>query len=174
MDEYYAPQEHNDDDVYWDTIHQIVDEEEPFWDTEKSHGNYYIGIAKVIRREVLMSNSMSLPTFYKYDISTLTDYLRLHSDFPYNTTPRIHLIQLCIENGFYKAVIKTFWLRIIQRTWKRIYKEKMRVVIARGIPTTQHYFATHGKYPCGLNRLPGLAGMITRLPYLSKDSKYKN
>ena len=162
MDEYNTPPTNDDSDMYWDIMDKIVDEEERFWEHEKTHGHYYLGIVKVDRhyREILMSNSMSLPTFYKYDIDTLTNYLRLHSPFRYNVYPRIHIMQLYIDNGVYKAIIKTFWLRIIQRTWKRVYKEKMRVIMGRGHPKAQHHFASYGKYPAGLNCLPGLEGML--------------
>ncbi len=162
MDEYDTPPINDDSDMYWDIMDKIVDEEEMFWEHEKTHGHYYLGIVKVDRHynDILMSNSMSAPTFYKYDINILTNYLRLHSPFRYNVYPRIHIMQLHIDNGVYKAVIKTFWLRIIQRTWKRVYKEKMRVIVARGHPKAQYHFASCGKYPTGLHWLPGLSGML--------------
>lgn len=169
-DEYYTGSHDDDPDMYWDIMDEIADEENEYIESEKHHGQYYLGIVKVDRRynEILMSTSMSLSSFYTYDIITMSKYLELHSEFKYRKQPRIHIIQLHIEYGVYKAVIKTFWLRIIQRTWKRIYKEKMRIVTARGHPNVQHYFATHGKYPPGLNWLPGLDGMMQSL--LSSDS----
>jgi hypothetical protein len=162
MDEYNTLPTNDEIDMYWDIMDKIVDEEEMFWEREKTDGNYYLGIVKVDRHynDILMSNSISVPTFYKYDINTLTDYLRLHSPFRYNVYPRVHIMQLHIDNGVYKAVIKTFWLRIIQRTWKRIYKEKMRVIVARGHPNAQHHFAVNGKYHAGVHWLPGLSGML--------------
>jgi ubiquinone/menaquinone biosynthesis C-methylase UbiE len=42
---------------------------------------------------------------------------------------KLHLAQ-CIRlpTGETVCVIKTFWLRIIQRTWKKVFKERQRVL----------------------------------------------
>jgi len=39
-------------------------------------------------------------------------------------------IALCIKlnTGEYVCVIKTYWLKIIQRTWKKVFKERLRVL----------------------------------------------
>jgi len=165
----YSPSDniyHNDsdDDDDDDELEKIEIEESPFLDFEKTHGQYYLGIAKVTRKhELLMANSLSLKTFYKYDISTILHYLQVTSIVRYNATPRMHIIQLQIDNGVYKAVIKTYWIRIIQRTWKRIYKEKILIAIKRSLPAARHFSETYGKYPRGLNVLPGLHGMISNV-----------
>jgi hypothetical protein len=43
-------------------------------------------------------------------------------------------------------VIKTFWIHIIQRRWKRAYKEKMRRLYLRGTLKSQRNFEICGKY----------------------------
>ena len=39
--------------------------------------------------------------------------------------PKINILKISInERGEYVAITKTFWLKIIQRKWKKIYKER--------------------------------------------------
>jgi len=43
-------------------------------------------------------------------------------------------------------VVKTFWIHIIQRRWKRVYKEKMRRLRLRGSLKSQRNFEISGKW----------------------------
>ena len=56
--------------------------------------------------------------------TTNTNIIRKH-----NISYQLHLAQ-CIQlpTGETVCVIKTFWLRIIQRTWKKVFKERQRVL----------------------------------------------
>lgn len=54
------------------------------------------------------------------------------------------------------AILKTFWLRIVQRTWKKIYKQRLHIIQLRKTPASLFYREVHGKWPPMCNRLPGL------------------
>jgi len=57
-----------------------------------------------------------------------------------------------------QVIVKTYWIRIIQRRWKRIYSERMRQLKLRGSLKAQRQFELSGKY-----RIPvgdGLRGML--------------
>jgi len=61
------------------------------------------------------------------------------------------------------AILKTFWLRIIQRTWKNIYKKRKTVIQRRSNPCSIFTRETNGKWPQNCLRLPGLKGMLSGL-----------
>ena len=58
------------------------------------------------------------------------------------------------------CVLKTYWLRLIQRTWKRIYREKQAALEKRKQVSSLQYREIFGKWPPGLNVLPSLYGML--------------
>lgn len=59
------------------------------------------------------------------------------------------------------VVLKTFWLRLVQRTWKRIYKERVRVIALRCSPRCHRHMELTGRYIEGAHSLPRLQGMFT-------------
>lgn len=50
------------------------------------------------------------------------------------------------------AIVKTFWLRLIQRKWKRLYKERKYIVKKRIATLRQREI--NGKWTIGLNHFP--------------------
>ena len=108
---------------------------------------------------------MSARTFLKYSLDDVLLYLGNMSMTLWRGKPIVNILKLYIaENGEYRVVSKTFWLKIIQRKWKKIYKErcdiqkKMRSLIyirnreINGINT--HFPSLNGLYYYGnLNTL---------------------
>ena len=50
--------------------------------------------------------------------------------------------------------IKTFWIKIIQRRWKYIFKERQKIRKARSLPKSLYERQLTGKWPKHLNILP--------------------
>lgn len=61
------------------------------------------------------------------------------------------------------AIIKTFWLRLVQRNWSRVFKERKRIVALRSNPRSLFYRETHGKWPNDCIYYPCLYGMLSSL-----------
>lgn len=61
------------------------------------------------------------------------------------------------------SIIKTFWLKIIQKTWKKIYKERKLCILRRSNPNAQKYKEIHGHWPSQCTNYPQLKGMLSRL-----------
>ena len=61
------------------------------------------------------------------------------------------------------AILKTIWLRIIQRKWKKIFKEKQAIRQNRLNPTSLHTREITGNWPLEYMTLPGLKGMLNDL-----------
>lgn len=76
--------------------------------------------------------------------------------------PEIALV-VYLSGGECVAILKTFWLRIIQRTWKRIYKTQMEVRLLRSNPSSLRYRENTGKWPKNCWDYPLLQGMLSQI-----------
>ena len=58
------------------------------------------------------------------------------------------------------AVIKTFWIRIVQRSWKRVFKERTRIKALRRTIKAILYWQMSGRWPENCAYMPGLRHMV--------------
>ena len=58
------------------------------------------------------------------------------------------------------AILKTFWLRIVQRTWKRVFRERCNILNIRKTMYALYFRQIHGSWPANCARLPELKGML--------------
>jgi hypothetical protein len=65
-----------------------------------------------------------------------------------------------LSSGECVAIIKTVWLKLIQRCWRRVYNEKTRVISRRKQVDSLRYREVHGKWPNDCNYLPSINGMF--------------
>jgi hypothetical protein len=61
------------------------------------------------------------------------------------------------------CVLKTFWLKIIQRAWKKLYKKRKQIFKLRCRPDSVLYRQLTGKFPDNCSYMPSIRGML--LPY---------
>jgi len=61
------------------------------------------------------------------------------------------------------VIIKTFWIKIIQRTWKNIYRKKIIIINKRKHIHNINYRILNGNWPKDLNNIPSLKGMLYNL-----------
>ena len=65
-----------------------------------------------------------------------------------------------LHTGECVCVFKTIWLRLIQRTWKKIYKIRQDVINQRCKANSLFYRGIHGKWPSMCVNIPTLFGML--------------
>ena len=65
-----------------------------------------------------------------------------------------------LPTGEIVSIIKTFWIKLIQRTWKRIYKERQNVFNRRLTIQSLKYRELTGKWPENCNILPSIHNML--------------
>lgn len=70
-----------------------------------------------------------------------------------------------LDSGHRMCIIKTIWLKLIQRTWKKTYKLKKKIVKQRCHIKSLYEREITGNWPKNCRILPGLKGMIG---YLNK------
>ena len=62
------------------------------------------------------------------------------------------------------SILKTIWIRLIQRTWKKIFKLRKEVLANRCKYQSFRYREIHGNWPTSCNHLPTISGMLSNLP----------
>jgi hypothetical protein len=150
-----------------DLFDEIYDFDDPE-DDDKIDAKYYIGIYYYNVPDLIMGSTVYSKTFYQYNNRQLLYYLANYS-YIHIKKPVLHIMQLHIRpDSTYAVVLKTHWIKLIQRTWKRVLKERNQMIARRA--WANYSFETNGKWPSELRRLPGLRGSLAYL----KVSKYKN
>jgi len=68
-----------------------------------------------------------------------------------------------LESGHCVCIIKTVWLKLIQRAWKKNYKMKKDINQRRHSLTAINYRKVTGNWPENCRYLPTLKGMLSKL-----------
>ena len=142
-------------------IDRIYFHEEDFLDSEKEDKHYYIGNSWVSQDKlyILYANAVTPTTFFRFDINHVKSYLHDYSIFPTNSN--IDIMKLFIlDDHTYTVVIKTYWLKIIQRHWKKVYSQRKYCISRRRQIKTMMYVERNGMYPYDCHSMPGLQGML--------------
>ncbi len=158
----------SDDGIEYDSIHN---EDALHFYSEKENGKYYIGLCHLYssRRNNstvqlthwLLCTSVSANSFFRHSYDNINNYLY------YYGLVRIpqHEVQIMqvdrLEDETCAVTIKTHWLRLVQRHWKKTYCKRRNMVRHRMSPQMQRYMQIHGKYPDCISRLPSLKGMLS-------------
>lgn len=141
-----------------DISEEIWELESDFFNNDKENNHYYIGMNNVFESDLLIASSVSVNTFFKYNIDSILYYLyysSLFSTLRYN----VDIMKLYINNsGSYTVSVKTYWLRLVQRHIKKFYINKIGILIKRIV--TNNYFQTTIDYPINL-RIPTLYGILS-------------
>ena len=155
--EIYTDDEHEDEYI----IDDIYRDECEYLDTEKQSGHYYIGIVGSISPDaILYANSMRPQTFFKYAYAHSLSYLQLYSIFRIRK-PKIEIIKLFVlDDSTHTAILKTHWLRIVQRTWKKIHNQRKIILNKRMSFGSRRLFEISGRYPPDANYMPSIKGML--------------
>jgi hypothetical protein len=104
-------------------------------------------------RHILGNNFPSHPTIRNYTaIATRENYIK----------PEIaQCIMLPTQELI--AILKTTWIRIIQKKWKKVYAQRQIVLNYRRQPTALRKRESSGQWPSYCLLLPGLRGMLSEL-----------
>jgi hypothetical protein len=89
-----------------------------------------------IERDIIPHNAYKRHPFIR-------NYEAIISDDNYIKPEIAEVIYL--SSGECIAILKTFWIRIIQRTWKRVYKERQNIFLIRKSPLSLRYRERNGK-----------------------------
>ena len=151
-------------DSEMDMVDTIYYTDRYFLDEPKEHGTYYLGNISCVNSQLLMELAVSPSTFFKFTYKKICRYVRSYSISSYWLYPKsqIDIFVLDIHNDCYRTILKTVWLRLIQRHWKKVYQERMKVINLRKRWDTQRYFELRGKYPRDACYLPTIYGLMSQ------------
>ena len=126
-----------------DELFAHLNSEEPhICDIVDLHSAYYVSHSRKKRKPHKFIRN--------YDsIIAKSDYIQPHVG---------HVIYL--QSGECVAIIKTIWIRLIQRCWRRVYNEKMRVINRRKQIESLKFREVNGKWPNDCNYLPSIYGLF--------------
>ena len=151
--------------IEYDSIHN---EDAFHFYSEKENGKYYIGLCHMYThstsqyRRWLLSTSISANSFFRHSYDNINNYLYYYGlvRIPQHEVQIMQVDRLADETC--SVTIKTHWLRLVQRHWKKTYCKRRNMVRHRRSPQMQCYSQIHGKYPECISRLPSLRGMLSR------------
>ena len=156
----YLDQHFLEDEIY----NQISNTEDDYNEIEKQNSQYVIGLKTTINRRnqmMVLSGGVSPRTFFKYSYSTIIKYLVLSSlSFVYNPTIDILQLDITPDTQIYRVVVKTIWLKLIQRHWKKAFQKRKQIQTMRGFVKNRMYTQQTGKYSHGQNVLPNIIGLM--------------
>jgi hypothetical protein len=118
-------------------------------------GQFIIGTYKYIKRtkQFLFISSVPNIAFLKYNSYLISRYLYWHSSFYIAEHPPIDILkiyQVVEPDSLYPViycVIKTFWIKIIQRVWKRVFRERRHILEGRKTLVSIKYRELNGYFP---------------------------
>lgn len=145
-------------------IDRIYREDDIHMDSTKTNQTYYIGLCNIYahQKTILFVNSISNRSFFRHPFQNVLTYLKEYSIF-HCSRPKIEIMKLnVLPNGTYTALVKTHWLRLIQRHWKKVFACRTLIFRKRRLPGSQLYNQCHGKYPSYLRDLPTIHGMLSK------------
>jgi hypothetical protein len=106
----------------------IYEDEYFFIDEDKNNNKYYIGTYFIdTHNNILLSSTVSCLSFYKYNINVIQKYLYNMSLM--NNNNNIHILKIDLNNNMYNVFIKTYWLRLIQKHFKKAYSLMKKNII---------------------------------------------
>ena len=68
-----------------------------------------------------------------------------------------------LETGHCIAILKTHWIKLIQRTWKNIMKKRENIINKRCHPKSLMHWELTGKWPKECRIYPRLKGMLSNI-----------
>lgn len=147
-----------DEDSVSDAIFEM---DENFMDADKQNSSYYIGLPGFLasQNQLLLMNSISPGAFFKHDHDAVLKYLVEYSTSRIHN-PTLHILQVHVDDHqAYNVTIKTFWLKLVQRSWKRVFKERQQMIEQNKNPRiVQNRSLGNASRP----KLPSIRGLLVK------------
>ena len=118
--------------------YQIIDSVEG-WDKDYKNKQYYLGFPYYDDEfyTYILASSIKNTTLFQFPFINCYKYLYYNSVILNSPHPNIEIMKLELEEDaceldmLYQVVLKTHWIRLIQRTWKKIYALRKKYKIKK-------------------------------------------
>jgi len=153
-------------------IDDIIEDEQimndDVYETKIVDNKLYIGMPIYENTSgILFGCHISPESFYKYEIEKVCKFLKEMScseSIIGNGHPEIiKLVQTNSENGYtiHTVLLKTVWLKIVQRRWKKIIQSRRQIIIGRGSFRNRKHNEITGMHLPEYSVLPRLQGCLS-------------
>lgn len=158
-DIYDAWSSDEDDDIYSAIFEIEENHRDEFQDKQ-----YYVGLPYYdnVFDVLILASSIHISTFLTRPIEHTMHYLTQYSIIRTGRAAKPEIMQLHIHpiHESYNVVLKTHWIRLIQRTWKNVMMRRAAIRRKWAQPETMKYRELHGR---NTDAVPGLRGMLAPL-----------
>jgi hypothetical protein len=145
-------------------VEYLYQREAEFLNADKEHDHYYLGVCKYIiqQNHFILLNAITAQTFLDTPYEECIHYLREYS-IVWSIRPTLDILKLQIHpcSRAYTVLVKTHWLRLIQRHWRRCLKERAAIQMRRCCFRNWRIFEMTGRFPSELRNLPGIYGLLS-------------
>ena len=162
-----------DSDSDSDDIIENIEMEEELHKTELANHTTYIGMPIYENLGILLGSRICAKTYFKYENKHVCKYLDYAScsenvsTKPYPEIMKLEIAKILysgnLECEVYHVLIKTHWIKIVQRRWKKIIEEQHRITMGRGSLANLRFFEMNGKHLPKYAMLPRLRGCLSDL-----------
>ena len=104
----------------------------------------------------IIYNYTYVRTNYKHPL--IRNYINIHNKMAPEIAECIYL-----PTGECICIKKTMWIRLIQRTWKKIYKLRQETTALRSLPRNLFYRGITGSWSAECKYSPSIRGMLSAL-----------
>jgi hypothetical protein len=155
-----------------DKYEQIYDEEHNYdddYEQEVDNNTYHLGICSY-DKDIdgwLLASTIKNRTLFNYPYCSVVDYLNNYSVIEQGGNVPTDIMYLSFQGDepfqLYTVIKKTFWLKLIQRTWKKICQQRKQIIKSGNMTD----FIRQRELGLQKLNIPTLHGMLSYL----KDNK---
>lgn len=161
---YFATDDELTDDDSVDMYYEIIDE---FYETEEVSSTKF-NVVVCERYNSIFHGISSEEMNYHYLVHMRLkniNFNHIRHMLNHNLTRTKFEIAECIylQSQHCVCILKTFWLKLIQRKWKNILRDRKKIITKRYNPNSLKYREINGKWPINCIYYPLLKGMLSNL-----------
>lgn len=168
MENFYSNSDSHSENEYYDSDYEYEYNNYEYEPEEMSSTKYNIVLCQKYNERYhgisipeMNFQYLTLFRFKKFDYLKITD---IYYDFLNTENTKLEIAEcIYLPTQHCVSIIKTFWLRLIQRKWKNIIKERKRIISIRMNPNSLKYKEIVGYWPKNCNKYPHLKGMLSEL-----------
>jgi len=108
--------------------------DDDYYETLERNNTYYITVPYKIENNYLKDLHISSREFFNHSLQTVKNYICEYTvSAPIDSSRSIEIVKtsyIQLPNGFtlHNVVIKTFWIKIVQRRWRNVLKKRMQMI----------------------------------------------
>ena len=172
MANYYSQDEtDNESNVSWDETDNETEINESIYDPEEfSLTKYNIVLCEKYNQSIHGIINGEINYHYLTQIRFKEFNLDIINNFINNTFCKLEIAEcLYLPSEHCVSILKTHWLKLVQRTWKKIHRLQKLTIAMRSHPNALKYREIHGKWPNNCINFPNLRGMLANLSRTSSS-----